>query len=559
MALTDEQYSEALVESGGISREVFDSVLKTRDVSREKIEQIIISKGILTIDQFGQLMGTWYGIRYVDLKRESISANVLELIPEQFARKQRVLPVKKEKDKIFVAISEPENINLRAQIEKYLRTNVDFIFATAKDIDGSMFLYHQDPGSAFKAILERGEGQSESIVTELVNAFFDYAYQNRASDIHIEPEDDFTRVRFRIDGILQDMGEIPKKIHESIVTRLKVLSKLATDEHRAAQDGKIEYETPWGDKVEIRLSIVPTTDGEKSVMRLLSAKTREFSLSDLGLNDSDLEKTKRAIKRPWGMILSTGPTGSGKTTTLYSIVRLLNKREVNISTIEDPVEYDIDGVNQIQVNTKTNLTFAKGLRSIVRQDPDIIMVGEIRDAETADIAVNAAMTGHLVLSTLHTNDAATSFPRIKDMGVEDFLVASTVVVIVAQRLVRKICLSCITSYHPEMQEIQAIEQMPEVKKYLQEISEKKDISKIRLFKGQGCAVCGNKGYDGRTGLFEVLVVDDEIREAIMQDKNADEIRDIAMKAGMTTMMHDGIEKVLLGITTLEEVFRVTQE
>ncbi|KKR57827.1 MAG: Type IV-A pilus assembly ATPase PilB [Candidatus Uhrbacteria bacterium GW2011_GWE2_40_58] len=319
------------------------------------------------------------------------------------------------------------------------------------------------------------------------------------------------------------------------------------------------YKDHWGENIEIRLSVIPTTHKEKAVMRLLSDKSRRFSMADLGLQPEDFKKMSEMIHRPWGMILVTGPTGCGKTTTLYSVLKVLNQRDVNITTIEDPVEYDIEGVNQIQVNERTNLTFAKGLRSIVRQDPDIMMVGEIRDPETASIAVNAAMTGHLVLSTLHTNDAATAFPRLTEMEVENFLTASTVNLVMAQRLVRRICMSCIQSVEMTELEEQFIEGMPKVKEYLEELGKKKDISKFKLYKGKGCNVCNHTGYHGRIGVFEMLVVTDAIREAIMQEKNADEIHDIAIAEGMTSMLHDGLSKVIVGQTTLEEIMRVVRE
>ena len=295
------------------------------------------------------------------------------------------------------------------------------------------------------------------------------------------------------------------------------------------------------------------------MLRFLSDKSRELHLKDLGFEGEDLQAFEETIKKPWGMILVTGPTGSGKTTTLYAALKELNKREINISTIEDPVEYDIDGINQIQVNTKTNLTFAQGLRALVRQDPDVIMVGEIRDKETADIAVNAAMTGHLVFSTLHTNDASTAFPRLLDMEVEDFLISSTVLAVLAQRLVRKICLTCIESYIPDAKRLQFLEQMPSVKAALLKDAGKETLEGIRLFRGKGCPTCHNSGYRGRVGIFEILEVTDGVRTQIMKQENADIIRQGAISAGMRTMLQDGIKKILIGRTTLEEVLRVTKE
>lgn len=331
-----------------------------------------------------------------------------------------------------------------------------------------------------------------------------------------------------------------------------MLSKLRTDEHQKAQDGKLVTKIEE-DNLDLRVSIVPITNGEKVVMRLLSEKSRQFSLEDLGFSETDLVKVTTAYKKPHGMILSTGPTGSGKTTSLYAILKLLNKREVNIATIEDPVEYDMDGINQIQVNEKTELTFAKGLRSIVRQDPDIILVGEIRDEETAGIAINSAMTGHLVLSTLHTNDAATSIPRLTDMNIEPFLISSTVNIIIAQRLVRKICQNCRVSYESPVKDLTKNLSDASVAKHF------KGEEKARLYKGQGCPTCQHTGYTGRIGVFEILEITDEIRKAIVDKKPANIIHDLAIKSGMTTMLDDGLEKTKKGLTTIEEVVRVTKE
>jgi type II secretory ATPase GspE/PulE/Tfp pilus assembly ATPase PilB-like protein len=331
------------------------------------------------------------------------------------------------------------------------------------------------------------------------------------------------------------------------------MAKLRTDEHRSAQDGKIRVKFEK-EKLDIRVSIIPIVEGEKIVMRLLSARSRQLSLEDLGLAGEDLVKLKKEYSKPYGMVLATGPTGAGKSTTLYAILKILNRREVNISTIEDPVEYDIEGINQIQVNAKTNLTFATGLRSILRQDPDVIMVGEIRDTETADMAINAAMTGHLVLSTLHTNDAPTALPRFLKMGIEPFLIASTVNIIIAQRLIRKTCSQCIVSEPTSSADLK--------KKFLPGLIDKHfgpNKKNIRLYHSKGCPVCGNTGYSGRIGIFEVLVVNEAIRDLIMKRANADEIREQAIKEGMKTMIEDGIKKALAGTTTIEEVLRATRE
>ncbi len=562
MELTADQLQKALVVPGGVSQEDFEKARTAKESTEVGIANVLISRGILKEEVYGKHMADFFGVPYVSLQRTHVPSEVVQLLPEAFARQHILLPVKAEKDKFVIATSEPTNLIERSLLEKYLRRPVEYVYSTPGDLKSHMYLFAKDPTKGLEAILARrstDENITDTTTIELVDAIIDYAYQGGASDIHIEPEDEYTKVRFRQDGMLHDIIDLPVSLHDNVMTRLKVLSKLATDERRVAQDGKIRHKTKWGERVEVRLSLVPTTHAEKAVMRLLADRSRTYNLATLGFAQEDYKKVSDLIHRPWGMILVTGPTGSGKSTTLYSILTVLNKREVNITTIEDPVEFDMEGVNQIQVNEKTGLTFAKGLRSIVRQDPDVVMVGEIRDSETANIAVNAAMTGHLVLSTLHTNDSATAFPRMQDMGVEDFLIASTVNIVVAQRLVRKICPNCSTKIESDAVTEKLIEDNAFIKKSLQELTQKKTLRSIDLYKGKGCGVCHQTGYHGRVGVFEVLVVDEPIREAIMAHKNADEIRELALKQGMTTMVYDGLRKMLEGVTTLEEILRVTKE
>lgn len=394
--------------------------------------------------------------------------------------------------------------------------------------------------------IDRGEDAS---VINLLNLIIEHAVEARASDIHIDPHSDHLCVRIRVDGVLQKCHTMPKSFHMPVVSRTKVLAGLRTDEHQTAQDGRFRVvinNTP----VDVRVSIIPTYHGENAVLRLLSDKAENLTLEALGFSKKDEEKILRAAKRPHGMILSTGPTGSGKTTTLYSLIKLLNTSDSSIITIEDPIEYALEGIEQIQVNPRTGLTFADGLRSILRQDPNIIMVGEIRDAETAGIAVNTALTGHLLLSTLHTNDSATTLPRLLDMKIEPFLVASTVNVAIAQRLVRKLCPHCKTE--AEFTDIE--------RKSLGEVLPANLLSSIKnVWKSNGCDKCLNTGYKGRTVIGEVLVMDNEIREAMLRKASATEIKNIAIKNGMTTMVENGISKVKTGATTLEEILRVTHE
>jgi len=562
MPTTQAQLKALLVEAHVLDAKTFDELALRAREKELPIPELLTDLGLATDEQLGQLFAHEYAVRFIRLSHERISDEILSLIPESFARTHLLIPVSQTDSQVVIATAQPDDVIMRSLLEKYLRTQVVFAYATPVDLQNHLFLFRRDPKEEFRRIVEakeQGGPEAAGAIIELVDTMIDSAYQVGSSDIHVEPEDDYTVIRYRTDGVLHDIARLPLSVHQSIITRLKVLGRLATDEHRTAQDGKITHKGPWGDEVEIRLSIVPTTHDEKAVMRLLSDKARRFHLTDLGLSKEDFAKFEEGIERPWGLILVTGPTGSGKTTSLYAALKVLNKREVNITTVEDPVEYDIEGVNQIQVNEKTGLTFAKGLRSIVRQDPDVIMVGEIRDKEAAGIAVNAAMTGHIVLSTLHTNDAATAFPRLVDMDVEDFLIASTVNTVIAQRLVRKVCRRCILSYAMTDAEKGIIEGNAQIQKYLKQITGKEDLTKVRLFKGKGCPVCHHSGYAGRTGVFEVLEVSDAVREAVMARKNADKIHDVALAEGMTTMMHDGLQKVVEGVTTLEEVLRVIME
>lgn len=397
---------------------------------------------------------------------------------------------------------------------------------------------------------ELSRGTDISIIA-LIDRLVEKAHRSRVSDIHIDPLVKNVRVRFRVDGVLQEAYTFPKEISNEVISRIKVLSRLRTDEHQSTQDGRFRYVFPETNEfVDFRVSIVPTYHGENAVLRLLSDKAEQFSLENLGFNESDRKKIERSLKKSNGMILATGPTGSGKTTTLYTLIKMLNSKDVSIVTIEDPIEYAVEGIEQIQVNTKSALNFANGLRSILRQDPNIIMVGEIRDAETAGIAVNTALTGHLLLSTLHTNDAATTLPRLLDMGIEEYLVASTVSLAIGQRLVRKICKHC-------KEQIELTENM-------QDALSKTIHATILLhskfvYKGRGCKECNMSGYTGRICINEVLVADNEIREAILRKASADEIRKIAIKNGMTTMFEDGFHKVEAGETTIEEVLRVIHD
>ncbi len=385
-------------------------------------------------------------------------------------------------------------------------------------------------------------------IIRLVDALIIHAFESKASDIHIDPQEDKVRIRLRIDGVLHDAFILPKEIQSEIISRIKVLSGLRTDEHQAAQDGRFKIPVKDIGYIDIRVSIAPTYYGENAVLRILSERT-QLNLDQLGFSERDLKVVKSAVKKPYGMILATGPTGSGKTTTLYSIIKELNTDEISIITVEDPIEYSIKGIDQIQVNSKTGITFAQGLRSILRQDPNIIMVGEIRDEETAGIAVNAALTGHLMLSTIHTNDAATTLPRLLDMGIEPFLISSTVNIAIGQRLVRRLCSECRVKKVLNDAEFKSLTEVirPEV------LGKNRD-----FYESKGCQKCED-GYEGRFGVYEVLEVTDNIRELIVKRANSNIIAEAAKKEGMTTMLEDGFKKALAGITTIEEILRIVHE
>jgi type IV pilus assembly protein PilB len=404
--------------------------------------------------------------------------------------------------------------------------------------------------AAVAAALKPKEGEQKLSVIKLVDTLIQQSYRLRASDIHLDPEENLLRVRLRIDGVMHDSFVLPKSIHSEVITRIKVMAGMRTDEHQMAQDGRIKASID--DKsFDVRVSIAPTYYGENCVMRLLAGGEEEFTLESLGFSDHNKEKIERAIRKPYGMILATGPTGSGKTTTLYTILRQLNTKEVSIITIEDPIEYSIQGLEQIQVNERTGLVFSAGLRFILRQDPDIIMVGEIRDDETANIAVNAALTGHLLLSTLHTNDSTTTVPRLLDMGVEPFLITSTLNVALGQRLVRQLCDQC-----KKEKKLTAAE----IENLAKKVSEKilNAHKGAKFYEAVGCQKCSG-GYKSRIGIHEVFEINSSIRELIVEEASGDKIREAAIRGGMVTMLEDGFQKAVAGITTLEEVLRVFYE
>lgn len=563
MEISTEKLKELLVSPGLVSEPDFNIATAEAEAQKINLSDVLVDKDFIKDKQLGQIIAEGFGFKFVDLSQEKIDENILGLIPELVARSKEIIPFAKTSEGIKVGMTNPDDLETRHLIEKRVGQNIIPFFVTKKALYEALYQYKESIIEAFQSKLKQLEDvtlsreERDEMTVEVVDMLIQYGYDNKASDVHIEPYEDKIVMRFRIDGVMHDVLEMPKSLSDFIITRIKILSGMRTDEHRAAQDGKFQFNTKE-ENIDVRVSVVPITEGENIVMRLLSSKSRSFSLSSLGLLDTDLVKVEKAAKKPHGMILVTGPTGSGKTTTIYAVMKILNKRDVHISTIEDPVEYDIEGISQIQVNEKTNLTFSNGLRAIVRQDPDIIMVGEIRDEETANIAVNSAMTGHLVLSTLHANNTATTIPRLIDMKVEPFLVASTINVIIAQRLVRKLCEKCRTSYSLSKDEIENIKSEPNFLAAVEKFAGKKKLDKLIFYKGSGCKSCGDTGYSGRIGVFEVMEISDELRPLITSKSTSNDIENKARELGMTPMLEDGVNKAFQGITTLTEVLRVTK-
>ncbi len=562
MIISNDQLVQLVLDSKLVDKDGLEELLQFAKNANLNLDQAILEKNVMPDETLGLMIANFLKIPFVKLSKLVIPEDVFHIVPEKVARKQKVIAYERSEKGIKLAMANPYNHELIALVARKTGQPVIPYMATEKDIYNTFHIYRKELQKNFDELIKEeaekatstGAVESEAPISKIVDLLINFAYQDKVSDIHIEPEEKNSLVRFRIDGILHDVLFLSKYLHDRIATRIKVMAKLRTDEHLAPQDGKVRVKVDEED-LDIRISILPVSQGEKIVMRLLSSRLGKLSLLDLGMSEVDLKKVSKAYSRSYGMILSTGPTGSGKTSSIYSILKVLNTREKNITTIEDPVEYQIRGVNQIQVNVKTNLTFAGGLRSILRQDPNIVFVGEIRDSETAGIAVNAALTGHLVLSTLHTNDAATTMPRLIDMKVEPFLVASTVNIVIAQRLIRKICENCRISYIITEEELK--KNLPEdiIKRHYLSTGDKKE---IRLYKGQGCKVCHFTGYAGRVGLFEVMEITEKLRTLIVQKSSADEIRKQSIVDGMHTMLDDGLQKVARGMTTVEEVLRITK-
>lgn len=590
MPVSDTDLGAILVQQNYLSEEELQRIVALAKERNLPLLTLLFEQGLLTQDLYEGAIAEHYKLPFYDLQAHFPSPEVIAELPEEIAQKYHVVVAEHAGDTVTVATSDPGQEGLEEIVRLNLgqkesvaspetetpQTNaaekqqqkkvvqrlltlgkkeekqqpsqrfggtITFVYTPQSGIDAACRHYRKPLSTRFQTIIEGNQKVAPEILEEILND----AIELRSSDIHFEPQEKIVVVRFRIDGVMHETGRIPKEHYEGVVNRIKIQANMRIDEHFAAQDGAIRYSSPRG-TMDIRVSIVPVVEGEKIVMRLLSAYVRSITLLDLGFSPKNQEILTDAAHKPFGMVLTTGPTGSGKSTTLTALLKMRNTPDVNISTIEDPVEYKIPGVNHIQVNPKTNLTFASGLRALVRQDPDIVLVGEIRDGETANISVNAALTGHLVFSTLHSNDAATAIPRLLDMGVEPFLLASTLEVVIGQRLVRRVCPRCRHSMSVPAEEAQKL--FPGAEHFIPASQP------LTLYRGKGCEACGNTGYRGRIGIYELMVITPAIEELVLRSASSSELNKAAVKEGMKLMFEDGFDKVLAGVTTIEELLRV---
>lgn len=573
MHITHEDLKSVILGTGLITEDEFDSAKEEAFRGGQHITDVLIGRGDISEEYLADYLSQFFKVEVIDLKKQELKKEIIETVPESYAKVHKVIVFDLDKEKNIAKAAMIDPLDLEAQEflkAKFNGAEIIPYMMTPSSLKHALKQYKKRIGEEFNKIIEDNLRESmaagigpaaetelsrmaEAVpIVSILDSILEHAASLGTSDIHFEPFEDKFIIRFRIDGIMHEILTLPKQIAPILVARVKVLSNLQIDIHSAPQDGRFRFEAE-DQKVDVRVNIMPTFYGEKTEMRLLRGSARPLSMSELGLSEKDQSTIEDNIKKTHGMILVTGPTGHGKTTTLYAMLHILNKPEVNIVTIEDPIEYEVPRINQTQVNAKAGITFATGLRALVRQNPDIIMVGEIRDNETVDISINAALTGHLVLSTLHTNDAPTAIPRLIDMGAPQFLLASTLNAVIAQRLVRRVCNVCVTSYKPA----------DEVRQNIQKQMDFTGLGKYKLpeflYKGKGCKLCNWSGYRGQIGIFEVFNVSEQIRDLVMKQASADEIKKIAIKEGMTPMFEDGLTKVEVGTTTIEEVLRVIRE
>lgn len=573
MFIKDEVLKKILLDSGIISENVFASASAEAFRSGQLITDVLIGREEITETYLIETLAPYFGVPIIDLQKVTISAEILNLLPEVYVKSKGVTIFEYSKETKYgkLAMLNPLDLETVNFISNKLDAWFDVYITSSVSLSFVFKQFRKTIGTSFNQIIDESIKQSISLsgetdlarmaeavpIVSILDSVLENAITMNASDIHFEPLPKKLLIRYRVDGIMQEILSLPKDISPILIARVKILSGMQIDEHRIPQDGRFHFYLEQGGKVDIRVNIMPVLNGEKVEVRLLKSSTKPLSLVDLGVSE-DLEKIIiQEIKKPHGMILVTGPTGHGKTTTLYSILHMLNTPKVNITTIEDPIEYEVGNINQTQVNTKAGVTFANGLRALLRQNPDIIMIGEIRDNETADIAVHSALTGHLVLSSLHTNDAPSAIPRLIDMGTMSFLLSSTLNLVIAQRLVRKICSSCVESYKLSAFQKTAVDKQLSL---FGTLSKRK--TKLALkdaYHGKGCRVCEGTGFAGQIGIFEIMAIDDNIRSLISESTPANQLRKAAMAGGMVSMFEDGLDKVRRGLTTIDEVLRVTSE
>lgn len=548
---------DLLVDNNKITRKQLEHALKMQRTSGKRLGEILIEEDFIQEDEILSVLQMQLGIERIYLDMINVDMNAVKSIPESLAKKYCLIPVYFDENKIVVAMSDPLNLFAMDDVKIASSYTVEPLIASSKEINSAIEKYYSSQYAEKAAEDLSKEKQSfiqESTVDKLdfdeiknapavrlVDSVIKNAVKARASDIHIEPFDKFIKIRYRVDGMLEEVLRTSKDTHAALVTRIKIMSNLNIAEKRVPQDGRIIISID-DKEVDLRVSTLPTVFGEKVVIRILNRDSSVIGRDNLEMNSEEIIRMDSILKQPFGIILAAGPTGSGKSTTLYSMLSDLNTNDKNIVTVEDPVEYMLEGVNQVNVNVKAGLTFAAGLRSILRQDPDIVMIGEIRDSETAEIAIRAAITGHLVLSTIHTNDAPSSVIRLVDMGIEPYLVATSITGVISQRLVRKLCPQCKKSYSASSYE-----------KKLLELTEEENVT---LYHSEGCPLCGGTGYLGRTGVYEIMEITREHRDVIMKEKSSDKLRDLAVRRGMKTLKQACTEKVISGITSIEELVRI---
>jgi len=593
MRIADVTIEKLLVEGGKATPEQISELKQAADSSHKPLQSLAVENKLLTAVELTKLFAAQAHIPFVEIDPRDIPSEVLNKIPERIAVQYRAVLFKIDDDGLMhLAMDDPDDVQALDFIQKEIGENTKIYIATRDNILACLENYRGDVNEQLKDVIDiqREDDGSDQQVTEAdvsedspvaqtINLLLEYAIRSSASDIHIEPREGFVQIRYRIDGVLKEVNRLPRNVLGALISRIKILSNLKIDERRVPQDGRFKIKVA-GKQYALRVSTLPIADGEKVVMRILDESNQAVSLESLGYWGKSLEVINQALTEPNGVILITGPTGSGKSTSLFSILNILNTPDVNISTIEDPVDYKIPGVNQTQTNAKAGMTFASGLRALLRQDPNIIMVGEIRDGETANLGIQAALTGHLVFSTLHTNNASTSLPRLLDMGIEPFLIASTVRAVVGQRLVRRLCMTCRQSFQPSPEEVEAIKRTFNLSneamfKYVHQLEEiakaqsvggdtplgTNDTTLTLLWRAspKGCDECNHTGYKGRVGIYEVLGNSIPIQKLIVANATSNQIQDQAMSEGMVTMQTDGLVKALRGQTAIEEVLRVTKE